>query len=1208
MSSQPSPHDDAAPDALAGGARSQAPPDAASCAEDEAHAVAQAALAGAHPGEDAEAVAGSATAGAPRPPGEQDKTAIVVAILLAAGAILVIAVVVMNRQGSTQPRQLDYTPSIDVGMSSQEEIRSFTSKTAKEVTEIEATLGRLNQSMDGLMKRQDDTEGLVRETLKNATETFASQGSEKVRQMEAYAQESRQEDPRTTRIIDDFRSTLASLKESPAEARAHALLLLRQSGVPEERIRTLLAEAAQQAGRLQLGDIAEPPLSAREVETLPEWVRPLVPALHDTAYGLAQSEGRLYPQQILTDVRMSLRAHAHSQVLDPQLVERICQVVRVRRENLPQELQAVLPWLVTQRDSRHLGHEDQVGISHLVWSNRGRYPEGTTAGEMLSLCEVVARTIGASTNGVSTAQEADPAVASSGFRALDQATMVFAEAVVHAAMLEARQLGKDAQTLGSRALGNYLDTMRMTATPEQVQQVLRHALEGVAGATAPATPTTPATSSAPTTIAPGAAATAVPGESPAPQAQTPAPGSAGAPAGLADPDGQLYFGPLRLSPLQVQRALVFTIPGLLAGQGTSPQGVAGAAAVVGALEQIPRIVAQELPPHLGSPMGGLDFLQQALPEVIQAIHQATALAGIPLPVSPQHGEEQSPAAQLMRGVEIGAIYGPFLHDQQKATAAAPDAVRALEAHPPLDGAVSARLGALLGAAPYQAILTALEAARPGQCQLDAERFQGVVGALATLDDDARALEARVQGLLRSEDQGTFAENIRMLVPLSTAEHEQHDLPLPTLLALVRRDLTDYAVVFLAECRLSRTVMDDIVPRYAAAMSEESGGGATLVQDALAVVPSTIAMLYARAVHGDDPDVGSTVASLTEQAQPLVERRLVQQVVLSRVEPRLRHAGALDQPGLSQALGQVESAVQHLVAPPYTPARIDAWAATLSAQGLELLAPANPGLDTPHGARDSTRDNAPHRAFPAVTMLPTTTAGALVGVSTWSGPSRHIVIPANTYGNAHLQTGVDAEIGGRANVPVMLELDLCWNAPTGSRIAMRGCRVSGVANALAGPERVAIDLKHLSYVFPSGREFDAEIHGYVADNLSGEFGALGVYHWNADKVMPMAVVAGGFKGAADALKANSTTTIVGAAGTTAVSANQGSQWKEAAFGGGAGGFGIMSDYVTAVLSQVHPSVSAVNGQSVSVVILEPVEFTVPESEFSELSAGANGFSP
>jgi hypothetical protein len=294
-----------------------------------------------------------------------------------------------------------------------------------------------------------------------------------------------------------------------------------------------------------------------------------------------------------------------------------------------------------------------------------------------------------------------------------------------------------------------------------------------------------------------------------------------------------------------------------------------------------------------------------------------------------------------------------------------------------------------------------------------------------------------------------------------------------------------------------------------------------------------------------------------------------------------------------------------VVPPYTPSRIDAWASTLSAQGSELL---SRPLATENMNTRNAKDAVLRRGWPAVTMVPTALAGVLIGSTTSVLHSRHIVIPANSYGNAHLQTGVDAEIGGRANVPVMLELDLDWQGPARSRIVMRGCRVSGVANALAGPERVAIDLKHLSYVFPSGREFDTEIHGYVADDLSGEFGALGVYHWNADKVMPMAVVAGGFKGAADALKANSTTTIVGAAGTSTVSANQGSQWREAAFGGAAGGFGIMSDYVQAVLSQVHPSVSAVNGQSVSVVILEPVEITVPENEFGELSTGMKGFSP
>ncbi|HEX3134004.1 MAG TPA: TrbI/VirB10 family protein, partial [Planctomycetota bacterium] len=219
-------------------------------------------------------------------------------------------------------------------------------------------------------------------------------------------------------------------------------------------------------------------------------------------------------------------------------------------------------------------------------------------------------------------------------------------------------------------------------------------------------------------------------------------------------------------------------------------------------------------------------------------------------------------------------------------------------------------------------------------------------------------------------------------------------------------------------------------------------------------------------------------------------------------------------------------------------------------------------------------------------------------------TKQIIIPANTYGNAHIQTGVDAEIGGKGNIPVMLQMDFDWVGPANSRIAMQGCRVSGAANAMAGPERVSIDLKTLSYVFPSGREINADIKGYVSDNIHGMYGVLGAYQWNASKVMPYAVVSGGFKGAADALKANSTTTIIGTT-TTATVANQGDQFKQALYGGVGEGFGIMSDYVKSVLSETHPSVSCPNSQRVSVVLLDPVVMQVPESEFDYLTKGSPG---
>ena len=72
---------------------------------------------------------------------------------------------------------------------------------------------------------------------------------------------------------------------------------------------------------------------------------------------------------------------------------------------------------------------------------------------------------------------------------------------------------------------------------------------------------------------------------------------------------------------------------------------------------------------------------------------------------------------------------------------------------------------------------------------------------------------------------------------------------------------------------------------------------------------------------------------------------------------------------------------------------------------------------------------------------------------------------------------------------------------------------------------------------------------------------------------------------------------------------GNKLQQAGYAGIADGFGIMADYVKATLNDIKPSVSVVNGQRVSVVLLEPVVLNVPESEFAALQGGATGsFSP
>jgi hypothetical protein len=244
------------------------------------------------------------------------------------------------------------------------------------------------------------------------------------------------------------------------------------------------------------------------------------------------------------------------------------------------------------------------------------------------------------------------------------------------------------------------------------------------------------------------------------------------------------------------------------------------------------------------------------------------------------------------------------------------------------------------------------------------------------------------------------------------------------------------------------------------------------------------------------------------------------------------------------------------------------------------------------------------------MLPTSPAGALIGTTTTMIKSRSVVVPAGSYANAFILTGADAEVGGRGNVPVMVQVDLNWQGPGGASLPMRNARLIGTANAMAGPERVAIDLTLLSYTLKSGREVNAKCVGYVADNQEGQYGARGVYKWNVRKVLPLSIAAGFGEGASDTLKAQTTQQIVTTTGTVTAATSSEDILKNAAYAGGAEGFGILADYVKDVLKDVRPSVSVKNGERISVWLGEPVELALTENEYNQEVTGVTmgGFGP
>jgi hypothetical protein len=306
----------------------------------------------------------------------------------------------------------------------------------------------------------------------------------------------------------------------------------------------------------------------------------------------------------------------------------------------------------------------------------------------------------------------------------------------------------------------------------------------------------------------------------------------------------------------------------------------------------------------------------------------------------------------------------------------------------------------------------------------------------------------------------------------------------------------------------------------------------------------------------------------------------------------------------------------VVEEPYSPARIDRWAQQLTGEvrgilaGGEVPRVAGPGpTSTPLGSRPGSTglpgQTGPNARGPRVVMKPTIVANnnanpnqPLVGMSIHNRKGRKITIPQGSHGNAHLLTGVECEIGGKGGTPAMFNLIYDWRGPNSSKVPLRNLRVIGQATAMPGPERVSVTLNSLSYVFPSGRAISVPVSGYVVDAAEGIEGMVGSFNWNATKVMPYAVVSGGLQGFSEALRSNSTVTVVGEASTTF--AQTGDQLENALYAGVGEGAGIMADYVKRVLQDIKPSISVRNGQKVTMILTQPVSFDVPEEEWDVLT--------
>lgn len=197
------------------------------------------------------------------------------------------------------------------------------------------------------------------------------------------------------------------------------------------------------------------------------------------------------------------------------------------------------------------------------------------------------------------------------------------------------------------------------------------------------------------------------------------------------------------------------------------------------------------------------------------------------------------------------------------------------------------------------------------------------------------------------------------------------------------------------------------------------------------------------------------------------------------------------------------------------------------------------------------------------------------------PGRSLHVPAGSFGEATLLTGVFAPVTGEA-LPVLLRLDAALVGPQRARVPLGGAFLVGKAQGDANSRRAVVQLETLSAVQADGRPSEARVNGWVVDD-DGIQGLRGSYVWRAEEVAALSTLAGGLAGGAEAMSQRQTTTQVTPLGGVQ-GAVTGDPLKFAGARSVSSAFGRLSEMMSQRLNEIVPAIYVPNARRVTVAFI------------------------
>ena len=213
----------------------------------------------------------------------------------------------------------------------------------------------------------------------------------------------------------------------------------------------------------------------------------------------------------------------------------------------------------------------------------------------------------------------------------------------------------------------------------------------------------------------------------------------------------------------------------------------------------------------------------------------------------------------------------------------------------------------------------------------------------------------------------------------------------------------------------------------------------------------------------------------------------------------------------------------------------------------------------------------------------------------------VKLPSGSFVKAKLLTGVEAPEGKA--LPILLQADYAFAGPNKTRIDLSGCFLIAKSTGNLSIERVEMQTSKISCVSKSGRMFERELNGFIADNKDNSFAVAGSMNSKQDRVAAMAFLSAIVSGISGAIGQAQTTSQTNGLGGTSTSLT-GDQGKYIAANGASNAATMVTQWYLKQAQGLLPTINVGSGQDIWVVVQDSVE--LPNWYFKKQENGSKEF--